>query len=126
MKHLTPAEIIALHDALISRYGGLAGMSARDRVEALINRVINRELYEGETNVYELAALYLYAIARGHVFNDANKRTAFTASVLFLRRNGINLPHRDEFEEMTVQAATGELLPGNIAIIFREVVAGRR
>lgn len=126
MNHLLPAEVIALHDAVIARYGGLPGMPAHDRVEALINRVINRELYEGETDVYELAALYLYAIARGHVFNDANKRTAFAAAVLFLRRNGIRLPYRAEFEEMAVQAAAGELLPGNIVVTLRATATDRQ
>jgi len=43
------------------------------------------------------------------VFADYNKRTAFFAMMLFLRRNGIDLnPEGNALEELTVSAATGE------------------
>jgi len=115
ISHISPEEVIALHDGLIARYGGLSGMSDAGRVEALVSRVINRELYEGETDIYALAALYLVAISRGHVFNDANKRTAFNTMMLFLRRNGMRFTDGPQWEDLTVRAATGELSPAEVA-----------
>jgi death-on-curing protein len=120
IKHVSPQEVIALHDALIARYGGLPGTPDPGRVEALVGRVINHEVYEGVSDVYEQAGLYLVAIARGHVFSDGNKRTAFNAMMLFLRRNGIRFGDAPQWEDMTVKAATGELLPADVVQLLRE------
>lgn len=93
------------------------------RAEAIIHRVHNLVHYEGMHNVFDLAAAYWVAIARGHIFNDGNKRTAFFTTMAFLKRNGVLI--RDEgntLEELTVQAATGELTPVQLAQILRELV----
>ncbi|MRE87533.1 type II toxin-antitoxin system death-on-curing family toxin, partial [Klebsiella quasipneumoniae] len=77
-------EVIAFHDRILQRFPGVAGMSDPGRAEALIYRVQNRKHYEGITDVFELAATYWVAIARGHIFNDGNKRTAFFVTMTFL------------------------------------------
>ena len=46
MRHISPEELIALHDANINRYGGLPGMSDPGRAEAIIGRVQARVAYE--------------------------------------------------------------------------------
>ncbi|MEE8272057.1 MAG: type II toxin-antitoxin system death-on-curing family toxin [Alphaproteobacteria bacterium] len=43
------------------------------------------------SDLHEIAALYGVAIAQGHVFNDANKRTAFVSMATFLDLNGFDL-----------------------------------
>ena len=43
------------------------------------------------TGIFDVAALYGIAIAQGHVFNDANKRTAFLSMITFLDKNGFDL-----------------------------------
>lgn len=106
---LTTKDVINIHDRMISAYGGLEGYSDVGRIESMVTRILNRHVYEGEHDVYLLAAAYLLAIARGHCFNDANKRTAFASSVLFLRRNGVLVHFAKEHEELTVRAAKGEL-----------------
>ena len=40
-------------------------------------------------DVFDLAAAYAEAIARGHCFNDGNKRTAFETMVVALEMNGV-------------------------------------
>ncbi|MEQ5974112.1 type II toxin-antitoxin system death-on-curing family toxin [Serratia liquefaciens] len=69
--------------------------------------------YEGVTNIYDLPALYLVAIIHGHIFNDANKRTALFAAQVFLKRNSVQIiSSRISFDEMQIiavnAAATGE------------------
>lgn len=51
MRHISPEELIALHDANISRYGGLPGMSDPGRAEAIIGRVQARVAYEEITDL---------------------------------------------------------------------------
>ncbi|EFC8529329.1 type II toxin-antitoxin system death-on-curing family toxin, partial [Escherichia coli] len=54
MRHISPEELIALHDANISRYGGLPGMSDPGRAEAIIGRVQARVAYEEITDLFEV------------------------------------------------------------------------
>lgn len=117
---LTSREIMVIHERMIASYGGLAGCADRARVESMVMRIINRHLYENEHDIFNLAAAYLLAIARGHCFNDANKRTAFAAATLFLRRNGISLRFSSSHENLTVEAAQGLLDIYEIASVLRQ------
>ncbi|WP_252499382.1 type II toxin-antitoxin system death-on-curing family toxin, partial [Escherichia coli] len=56
MRHISPEELIALHDANINRYGGLPGMSDPGRAEAIIGRVQARVAYEEITDLFEVSA----------------------------------------------------------------------
>ncbi|ELT4301316.1 type II toxin-antitoxin system death-on-curing family toxin, partial [Escherichia coli] len=112
---------IALHDANISRYGGLPGMSDPGRAEAIIGRVQARVAYEEITDLFEVSATYLVATARGHIFNDANKRTALNSALLFLRRNGVQVFDSPELADLTVGAATGEISVSSVADTLRRL-----
>ncbi|MCL6361766.1 type II toxin-antitoxin system death-on-curing family toxin [Pectobacterium polaris] len=108
MNWVSAQEVIAFHDRILQRLPGVAGMPDPGRAEAIIYRVQNRTHYEGITDVFELAATYWVAIARGHIFNDGNKRTAFFVTMTFLYRNGVLVRDNDNtLENLTVEAATG-------------------
>ncbi|EMP4352368.1 type II toxin-antitoxin system death-on-curing family toxin [Proteus mirabilis] len=116
-------EVIAFHDRILQRFPGVSGMSDPGRAEALIYRVQNRKHYEGITDVFELAATYWVAIARGHIFNDGNKRTAFFVTMTFLYRNGIRIRDTDNtLENLTVEAATGEKTVDQLAKHLQNLV----
>lgn len=116
-------EVIAFHDRILQRFPGVAGMSDPGRAEALIYRVQNRKHYEGITDVFELAATYWVAIARGHIFNDGNKRTAFFVTMIFLYRNGIRIRDTGNMlENLTVEAATGEKTVDQLAKHLQNLV----
>ncbi len=120
IRHVTPDEVIALHDYLLRRYAGVPGMSDSGRADAIVSRVMNREFYEGITDIYELAATYWLAIARGHIFTDGNKRTALNTTMLFLKRNGVEVYDHPELVELTVKAAKGDFIPKQLALKLRE------
>ncbi|HBL9053405.1 TPA: type II toxin-antitoxin system death-on-curing family toxin, partial [Escherichia coli] len=111
----------ALHDANINRYGGLPGMSDPGRAEAIIGRVQARVAYEEITDLFEVSATYLVATARGHIFNDANKRTALNSALLFLRRNGVQVFDSPELADLTVGTATGEISVSTVAATLRRL-----
>lgn len=116
-------EVIAFHDRILQRLPGVAGISDPGRAEALIYRVQNRTHYEGVTDVITLAATYGVAIARGHIFNDGNKRTAFFVTMTFIYRNGIRIRDTDSsLENLTVEAATGEKTVDQLAQHLRDRV----
>ncbi|MBI0276751.1 type II toxin-antitoxin system death-on-curing family toxin [Hafnia alvei] len=120
MKWISAQEVIAFHDRILRYLPGVAGMPDVGRAEAIIYRVQNRAHYEGVYDVFELAATYWVAIARGHIFNDGNKRTSFFVTMAFLRRNSVLvLDEGNELEELTVQAATGEKTAEQLSAILR-------
>jgi death-on-curing protein len=123
MKWVSAQDVIDFHDRILQVLPGVAGMADSGRAEALIYRVQNRLYYEGVTELFELAATYWVTIARGHIFNDGNKRTAFFVTMIFLRRNGILIVDNDNsLEELTIKAATGECLVSELAEQLRQRV----
>lgn len=88
---LDASEVIKIHDLFINKYGGLSGFKdGLGGLEAALNRPKNYHHYQG-VSIPEMAAIYAYAIAGGHVFNDGNKRTGTKISEVFLIRNGYYL-----------------------------------
>ena len=85
---ITTAEVIALHEMQLRRFGGPAGIRDPGSLESALGRPINKWQYEG-ADMAEMAAAYAYGIARNHPFIDGNKRAAFVTMMLFLRKNGV-------------------------------------
>ena len=88
---LTRSALLAIHDALVREHGGLEGARDLGLVDSALSRPKNL-LALGETSdLFDLAACYVVAIAQGHPFRDGNKRTGFLAAYTFLKDNGFAL-----------------------------------
>ena len=117
IKYLTLEEVLEMHDAFIEKFGGLKGI--RD-VNLLLSAIetpkaamFGEDLYP---SVYDKAAAYLFHIVQNHPFNDANKRTGFGATYLFLRANGTPILLSDEaFENLVIEVAKGNVNKEEIA-----------
>lgn len=103
--------VIAVHDEIIATFNGLPGLAGGGKggVEAALSRVENYRLYADLDDVFGIAALYAEAIARGHVFNDANKRTALTCSITYLKQQGFTVQKAASLEDLTVELAEGRI-----------------
>jgi death on curing protein len=62
-------------------------------VESALNKPRNHWDY-GQHDVAELAVQLFAGISQNHGFEQGNKRTAWTAAVMFLEINGYELPHQ--------------------------------
>ena len=82
----------AIHDEVLNA-GELAGMAGDKSLDGALARVDNRLVYGMIDDVFDLAAAYCVAIATGHVFNDAKKRTAHQAMDACLDLNGVQIAH---------------------------------
>lgn len=80
-------EVIALHDQLLSLFGGPEGIRDQALLESALGRP-PQHFALGVEDRLDLAALYTEALIRNHPFVDGNKRTAFVVGVLFLELNG--------------------------------------
>jgi death-on-curing protein len=83
-EYLTVAEVYQMQHLLIDRFGGLHGVRDKNAVEAAV--------FRPQTGYYnslaEEAAALMESLGNNHGFLDGNKRIAFTATDVFLRRNG--------------------------------------
>ena len=75
---MTDIEFLTAEDVCNIQKSTLPGIPSHNigLIEGAVTRIINEYLYNGTSDLYELAALYLVAIAKAHAFPDANKRTA--------------------------------------------------
>lgn len=83
-----PLEVVlAVHDELLRRFGGLSGVKDAGMLDSALGKPRNLFAY-GEPSLFELATAYAAGIVRNHPFNDGNKRTGFMAAYTFLEANG--------------------------------------
>lgn len=96
--------MVFLHDQALREWGGMQGIKDPGLLESALGRPLNKLAYAAgqEPDLYDLAAAYAYGLASNHAFNDANKRTAWSCCVLFLKVNGIalRLPAPDVVAQM--------------------------
>ncbi|EDQ05138.1 Toxin Doc [Sulfitobacter indolifex] len=90
---LLNADIVeAIHDAVLNP-GELAGRALDKSLDGALARVDNRLVYGLIEDIFDLAAAYCVAVATGHVFNDANKRTSYKTMIVCLHLNGVRIAH---------------------------------
>lgn len=85
--YLTLADVLAMHEELIERFGGASGVRDLGLLEAA--------LFRPQTGYYadliaEAAALW-ESLSQNHAFVDGNKRVGFAAMFAFLEINGVEL-----------------------------------
>ena len=92
VEFLSLDEVVAIHERLIDRFGGPAGIRDLGLLESA--------LYRPQTGYYhdivEMAAALFESLLMNHPFVDGNKRVAFFAVDVFLRLNGWKLEVQPE------------------------------
>lgn len=85
--YLTIADILAIHEDQIERYGGSNGVRDMGALESA--------LFRPQTGYYadlvEEAAALWESLAQNHPFIDGNKRVAFAGTYVFLAANGLTI-----------------------------------
>ncbi|MIL09333.1 type II toxin-antitoxin system death-on-curing family toxin [Salmonella enterica subsp. enterica] len=112
--------ILAMHAEQLRLHGGAAGVRDEGMLDSGLNRPLQKTAY-GEPDLCELAAAYLFGIAKNHPFIDGNKRTALAAADLFLYFNGLALQAEDEdLIQFVLMVAAGEIDEDGAAAFFRD------
>lgn len=91
IRYLTVREVIAIHFTMIQRYspeepGGINDYGLLE--SAVLHPQSSAFGEDAYPTVFDKSAALFQSLAPNHPFHNANKRTAFTALVLFLRLNG--------------------------------------
>lgn len=110
----------ALHAEQLRLHGGAAGVRDEGMLESALFRPQQKETY-GDPDIADLAAAYLFGIAKNHPFVDGNKRTALAAADLLLYFNGFTLEaDEDDLIQFVLMVAAGEIDEDGAAAFFRD------
>lgn len=112
---LNVADVLKVHFLIVDMfYGkreGLGGIGPKDL--GLLESAVSRQYVSyGDHTKWERsedkAATLMFGIIMNHAFHDANKRTAFLATLYLLRSNGLVIQVTEtQFENFTVSIADG-------------------
>jgi death on curing protein len=106
---ITYEQAIAIHSRQLRRFGGAPGLRDEGMLRSALERPINKWTYE-QAPFPELAAAYAFGLAKNHAFVDGNKRIAFMAMMVFLRKNGVAFaPDPAQATKIILSLAAGEV-----------------
>ncbi|MET3790795.1 death-on-curing protein [Aquamicrobium terrae] len=109
-----------MHAEQLRRHGGAQGLRDENALESALARAEHKAVY-GTPSIHELAAAYVFGLARNHAFVDGNKRTAIVAAGTFLLVNGHALTaDNGTLYEFTMGVAAGEIDEAGAAAFFRD------
>jgi death-on-curing protein len=118
---LTLDEVLAIHADQIERYGGGAGLRDRDGLLSALgvpSATFEATYLHGDP--FEMAAAYLFHLAKNHPFVDGNKRTALMTAIVFLGLSGQALvAPPDELTDLVIGVADGSVTKSDVAVFLR-------
>ncbi len=121
MTFLTLTEVLEIHKDQVARYGGASGIRDIGLLKSALG--MPPAAYGGQflhTDIFEMAAAYLFHLAKNHPFFDGNKRVGAVAALVFLALNGYDFDAtQDAFAEMVMAVARGELGKAEVAVFIR-------
>jgi len=119
-KWVTYDQILAIHSRQLRRFGGAPGLRDDGMLRSALERPINKWQYE-QLDLAALAAAYAFGPAKNHAFVDGNKRAAFMAMVVFLRKNDVRFaPDQAHATAMMISLAAGEISEQSLARWIRD------
>lgn len=107
IRYLSVDDIIKINKVALSfTPNELDGFRLEDNLEPTQQAPSVYRYYEQCEDIYTLAAVLYIKINKNHIFENANKRSAFIASVTFLRLNGfIFEPDEDSSIQIALNVA---------------------
>lgn len=112
---LSVDEVRALHARHVARFGGTVGLRDTVSLEAVLGRVHAKWDFEG-ADLAELAAAHAFGIVQSRPFEVGNRRTAFLAMMLFLRKNGSRFaPPPERATRIVLDLAAGRISEADLS-----------
>ncbi len=119
---LTLDEVIEIHREIIEQYGGSLGIRDLCLLKSAVAmpRAGVGDQYS-HSDLFEMAAAYLFHIVRNHPLIDGNKRTGAMAAYTFLKLNRVNLTARESgFERIVRRVAEGKMDKASVTAFLRQ------
>jgi death on curing protein len=117
---LTYEQVLAIQARQLRRFGGAPGLRDEGILRSALERPVNKWQYE-QADLAMLAAAYAFGLAKNHAVVDGNKRVAFIAMVVFLRKNGVRFaPEQAQSTKIILALAAGEVSEDSLARWIRD------
>jgi death-on-curing protein len=120
---LSIGEVVEIHKDQVERFGGHPGI--RDNGLLCSAVAVPEATFSGKylnTDLFEMAAAYIFYICQDHPFIDGNKRTALATGLVFLELNGVTITDGNGILYAAVmELATGNIGKANIAELLRNL-----
>jgi len=115
-------HVVRIHMSMIERYGGGPGICDTGLLQSAI--AMPQASFGDQrlhTDLFEMAAAYLFHIVRNHPFIDGNKRTGAASAIVFLAMNEIEIEADEEgLVELTLGVASSRTDKPEVAAFFRD------
>lgn len=116
IKYLSVEQVINIHKQILEGTPEDKNRSPDKSIDSAINRIHDYVYYDGLNDLFKMAALYGVAIAKGHCFNNGNKRTGMVSMVVFLEINGIQLSACDQqIEDIMIDIVENKITQDGLA-----------
>jgi death on curing protein len=111
---------VTLHDSILKHWGGGHGFPNPNYLESAIHAPKNAFFYlGGGCDLFDLAAAYVFHVAKAHAFTDGNKRTAYITALYFLYLNGVEVQGgTNELAFATERAVKDEIGKSELAVVI--------
>lgn len=124
IRYLTSQEVIAINVAMIQKYsiGEHIGVKNSHLLESALHRPQSSAFGEDAyLSIWEKSAALFESLGQNHPFQNANKRTAFTALLLFLRYNGYRfIMEPKQAEDFTVDMVNHKFTFQELTSLIKE------
>ncbi|MFE0557504.1 type II toxin-antitoxin system death-on-curing family toxin [Paenibacillus sp. NPDC058910] len=124
IRYLTSQEVIAINVAMIQKYsiGEHIGVKNSHLLDSALHRPQSSAFGEDAyLSIWEKSAALFESLGQNHPFQNANKRTAFTALLLFLRYNGYRfIMEQKQAEDFTVDMVNHKFTFQELTSLIKE------
>ncbi|TMV45094.1 type II toxin-antitoxin system death-on-curing family toxin [Paenibacillus mesophilus] len=124
IRYITIQEVIAINVAVVQKYspGEHIGVKDGNLLESAVLRPQSSAFGDDACkSIYNKAAALFESLGQNHPFQNANKRTAFTALIIFLRYNGYHfMMEKKAAEDFTVDMVNHKYSFSGIADIIKK------
>ena len=118
---LTLDEVLGIDADQTRVYAGASGLRDLERLRSAI--AMPETTFDDEylhPSAFEMAAAYLFHLARNHPFVDGNKRTALMCALVFLGLHGERLrADPDDLYSLVDGVAAGEVDKAEVSVFLR-------
>ncbi|HCA5043216.1 type II toxin-antitoxin system death-on-curing family toxin [Acinetobacter baumannii] len=102
MSLINSTFVIAVHDEILKETGvGREGCHL-EKLESVLSRIDQQMYYNNVDDLFEIAAWYGIALAKGHAFVDGNKRTGLAVMLTFLEIQGVTIKDHTGLDDLMV------------------------
>ena len=119
---LTMEDVTEIHADQIARYGGSPGLHDANLLQSAVAMPESgfAEHYL-HTDLFEMAAAYLFHLVQNHPFVDGNKRVGAASALVFLELNRVTVKvTNDALVETVLKVAQGKMGKAGVAEFLRQ------